>query len=197
MGIRETADEAYREALPALATSAVGGLLAGVVLGGMRAELRAIEGLLVLVPALLATRGSVFGSFGARISTGLHQGVVEPRVDIGDERLRAAAAAALANGVLVSLVAAVLTVAALTLLGSPVAPLPVMLGVALIASLLSGGTLTAVVLLVVFAGYRRGYNPDTFVGPVVTTTGDVAGVFFLLVAARAVLALVAGLGGGA
>ncbi|MFB9826231.1 magnesium transporter [Halobaculum roseum] len=197
MGIRETAGEAYREALPALATSAVGGLLAGVVLGGMRAELRAIEGLLVLVPALLATRGSVFGSFGARISTGLHQGIVEPRVDLGDDRLRAAAAAALANGVLVSLVAAVLTVTALTLLASPVAPMSVMLGVALIASVLSGIALTAVVLLVVFAGYRRGYNPDTFVGPVVTTTGDVAGVFFLLIAARAVLALAAAVGGGA
>jgi len=196
MGIRETAEEAYREALPALAVSAVGGLFAGVVLGGMRAELRAVEGLLVLVPALLATRGSVFGSFGARIATGLHQGVVEPRIDFGDERLRAAATAALANGVLVSLVAAVLTVTALTLLGDSVAPLPVMLGVALIASVLSGVVLTAVVLLVVFAGYRRGYDPDTFVGPVVTTTGDVAGVFFLLVAARTVLTLLGALGGG-
>jgi mgtE-like transporter len=59
MAVREVLVESYREALPALGASLVGGLLAGVVLGGMRAELRALPGLLVLVPALLATRGSV------------------------------------------------------------------------------------------------------------------------------------------
>ena len=42
MGIRAVAAVAYREALPALAASAVGGLVAGLVLGGMRAELRAV-----------------------------------------------------------------------------------------------------------------------------------------------------------
>ncbi|WP_284012805.1 magnesium transporter [Halobaculum litoreum] len=195
MGIRETALEAYREALPALAASLAGGLLAGVVLGGMRAELRAVEGLLVLVPALLATRGNVYGSFGARVSTGLHQGLVEPRVRAGDVRLRRAAVAALVNGLLASTVAAVLAFLVLTLLDAPVAPLPVLVGVALVAGLLSGTALTVVVVLVVFAGYRRGRNPDTLVGPIVTTTGDVFGVFFLLVAARTVLALAGFLGG--
>ena len=36
-----------------------------------------------------------------------------------------------------------------------------------------GIVLTTAVVIVVFAGYRRGYYPDTIVGPVVTTTGDV------------------------
>ncbi|SHH08200.1 magnesium transporter [Halobaculum gomorrense] len=196
MELRETAEEAYREALPALGASLVGGLLAGVVLGGMRAELRAVEGLLVLVPALLATRGNVYGSFGARLSTGLHQGLVEPRVRAGDERVRRAATAALANGLLASTVAAVLAFFVLTLLGAPVASLPVLVGVALIAGLLSGIALTAVVLVVVFAGYRRGRNPDTLVGPLVTTTGDVFGMLFLLVAVRATLSIAGFLGGG-
>jgi mgtE-like transporter len=194
MAVREVLVESYREALPALGASLVGGLLAGVVLGGMRAELRALPGLLVLVPALLATRGNVYGSLGARLATGLHQGLVEPRVRGGDERLWGAVAAALANGVLASLFASVVAFAVLTVLGSRVAPLGALVGVALIAGLLSGGALTVVVVTVVFAGYRRGYNPDTLVGPLVTTTGDVFGTLFLLVAVRIVLAL--GLGGG-
>ena len=66
MSIAEVAREAYREALPALLVSLVGGLIAGVVLGGMQNELRIVSGLLMLVPAFLATRGNVFGSFGAR-----------------------------------------------------------------------------------------------------------------------------------
>jgi mgtE-like transporter len=189
MSVREVIVEAYREALPALAVSMVGGLLAGVVLGGMRAELRAVPGLLVLVPALLATRGNVYGSLGARVATGLHQGFVEPRLSGVDERLAAAATAALANGLLASAFAAVAAFVVLGWLGGAVAPLPVLVAVALLAGVLSGVTLIAVVITVVFAGYRRGYNPDTLVGPLVTTTGDVFGVLFLLLAVRTVLAV--------
>jgi len=44
MTVREVTVRAYREGLPALATSAGGGLLAGLVLGGMRSELSAVTG---------------------------------------------------------------------------------------------------------------------------------------------------------
>ncbi|AQL42632.1 hypothetical protein BV210_07875 [Halorientalis sp. IM1011] len=189
MTVREVAAEAYREALPVLAVSAVGGLFAGVVLGGMEAELEAVPGLLMLVPALLATRGNVYGSLGARLASALHQGLIEPRLTLDDERLRGAIAAALANGVLVSLFAAVLAFVVLAVLGRSVAPLPTLVGIAGIAGLISGLLLTAAVVGVVFVGYRRGYNPDTLAGPVVTTTGDVVGVATLLLATRIVLGL--------
>ena len=186
MSVREVAVEAYREGLPALTASLVGGLLAGVVLGGMRGDFARVDGLLVLVPALLATRGNVYGSLGARLATGLHQGLVEPRVD-GDERLYRAVAAALSNGLMASGFAAVAAVVVLTGMGRAVAPLPVLVAIALLAGLLSGVVLSLSVVLVVFAGYRRGYNPDTLVGPIVTTAGDVFGVAFLLLAVRVVL----------
>lgn len=193
MTVREVAGEAYREALPALAASLVGGLLAGVVLSGMRAELRAVPGLLVLVPALLATRGNVYGSLGARLATGLHQGLIEPRIRSGNERMRAAAAAALANGVLTSLFAAVVAWGILVALGAPAASLRSLLAISFVAGLLSGIVLTVVVVTAIFVGYRRGQNPDALVGPLVTTTGDVFGMLFLLLAVRLVLAI--GLGG--
>ena len=189
MSVREVAIQAYREALPALGASLVGGLVAGAVLGGMRAELQQVPGLLVLVPDLLATRGNVYGSLGARIATALHQGLVVPRISEADRRLGAAVAAALGNGILASLFAATAAFLVLTLLGWTVAPLPTLLGIALVAGVLSGTVLTVVVVTVVFAGYRRGYNPDTLVGPVVTTTGDVFGILFLLIAVRTVLAV--------
>ena len=192
MSVRDAAVRAYREGLPALGASVVGGLIAGVVLGGMRGELRAVPGLLVLIPALLATRGNVYGSLGARIATGLHQGLVEPRVDFGDERLRGAVAAAIGNGLLASAFAATVAFLVLTLLSRNPAPLPTLLGVALVAGLLSGVALSTVVVVLVFAGYRRGRDPDTLVGPIVTTAGDVFGLAFLVLAVRVVL----GLGGG-
>ncbi|CCQ33450.1 MgtE integral membrane region protein [Halorhabdus tiamatea SARL4B] len=187
MTVRETAVRAYREGLPALSASLVGGLLAGVVLGGMRAELTAIDGLLVLVPALLATRGNVYGSLGARIATALHQGFLEPRVREADDRLLRAVAAAIANGLLASVFAAVVATAALTWLARPAAGLPALVAVAAISGLLSGIALATTVVVVVFAGFRRGYNPDTLVGPLVTTAGDVFGMAALLIAARLVI----------
>lgn len=188
MSARDVAEQAYREALPALGASVVGGLIAGVVLSGMRAELRVVPGLLVLVPALLATRGNVYGSLGARLATALHQGLIEPQFG-ADERVRTAIAASMANGLLASTFAAVLAYLVLTLLAAEVAPLSTLVAIALLAGLLSGTALTLAVVGVVFVGYRRGYNPDTLVGPIVTTTGDVFGVAFLLAAVRVVLGL--------
>ncbi len=187
MALREVAGRAYREALPALAASAVGGLIAGLVLGGMRTELRIVPGLLVLVPALLATRGNVYGSLGARLASGLHQGIVVPRFDLGNERLRAAIAAAITNGLAASAFAAVAAYSALVLLGARVAPVGTLVAIALVAGLLSGIALTVAVVTVVFIGFRRGYNPDTLVGPIVTTTGDVFGLAFLLLAVRVIV----------
>lgn len=189
MTVGEVAREAYREALPVLLVSAVGGLFAGVVLGGMEAELTAVPGLLLLVPALLATRGNVYGSLGARLGSALHQGLIEPRFAVGNERLRGAVAAAMANGVLVSLFAAVAGFSLLFVLARPVAPLATLAAIAVVAGLLSGVVLTAAVVGVVFVGYRRGINPDTLAGPVVTTTGDVVGIAMLLLATRFVLLL--------
>jgi mgtE-like transporter len=187
MTVREVAVAAYREGLPALGASVVGGLVAGVVLSGMRAEFRAVPGLLVLVPALLATRGNVYGSLGARIATALHQGLIEPRLRTDDDRLQRAVAAAVASGLIASTFAAVVAYGVLLSLGRVAAPLPTLVAIALVAGMLSGIALSATVVLVVFAGYRRGYNPDTLVGPIVTTAGDVFGVAFLLLAVRLVL----------
>jgi mgtE-like transporter len=192
MSVREVAVGAYREGLPALSASLLGGLLAGVVLGGMRGELRAVPGLLVLVPALLATRGNVYGSLGARLATGLHQGLIEPRVRGADDRLYRAVAAAISNGLLASAFAATVAFLVLTGIGDPVADLSVLVAIALIAGLLSGIVLAVSVVAVIFAGYRRGYNPDPLVGPIVTTAGDVFGVAFLLLAVRIVLFVVGG-----
>ena len=184
---RAVAAEAYREGLPALAASLVGGLLAGVVLSGMRVELRTIDGLLVLVPALLATRGNVYGSLGARLATALHQGLLVPHVREADDRLLRAVAASIANGLFASVFAAVVATLALATLGRPSAGLLAFVAIAVVAGLLSGIALATTVVLVVFAGYRRGYNPDTLVGPIVTTAGDVFGIAALLLAVRSVI----------
>jgi len=186
--IRESAARTYRAVLPTLLVSAVGGLLAGTILGGMERDLAAVDGLLVLVPAFLAIRGSVYGSLGSRLSTGLHQGLIEP-VFSYDPRVGNAVSAAVLNGIAASLAAAVLAVALLTALGRPVAPLWRLLVIALVGGVLAGLALTVTILAVVFVGYRRGMNPDDLVGPAMTTAGDVFGMAALFLATRVALSV--------
>jgi len=188
MSVRAVIADAYRGALPTLLVSAVGGLLAGTVLAGMDEELATVDGLLVLLPAFLAIRGSVYGSLGARLSSALHQGLIDPEFKPTRPLLRAIAAA-LGNGVTASLFAATLTVTVLRVLGRSVAPLSTLALIALLGGLLAGVALIGTVVTVVFLGFRRGMNPDDLVGPTVTTAGDVFGMLALLVAARIAIAV--------
>lgn len=187
MTVLETAARTYRSALPGLLVSAAGGLVAGAVLGDMQSQLQSVPGLLVVVPAFLAIRGSVYGSLGARLASGLHQGLVEPFET--DERVRAAVAAALLTGLTASGFAALAVYTVLSVLGRPVAGAGTLLVIALVGGLLAGVALTAVLLVVVFGGYTRGLNPDDLVGPATTTAGDVFGMLALLAATELALAL--------
>jgi len=187
MNLRRLARQAYFEGLPALVLSSFGGIIAGLILGGMKTELQAIPGLLVLVPALLAIRGNVYGSLGARISTGLHQGLIEPKISFSDYRVNAAVFASFINALFAAAIGAIFAYFLLTFLFEPVAPLRILLSIALIAGIFSGLVLITAVISVIFVAYRNGLNPDTIVGPLVATIGDIFGLSFLLLAVRIIM----------
>lgn len=178
---QDTAKDVYRDALPVIIVSLVAGLFAGTILGSetMRNGIESVPGLLLLLPAFLATRGGVYGSLGARISSGLHQGLIEPRFEL-DQRLSNAIIASFINGMTVSVFIAIVTFLVLTLLGEP-GSLVQLVGIMVIAGFLSAVLMLSVLVSVILIGYRRGLDPDNIIGPVVTTLGDVFGVVFLLV----------------
>ncbi|MEM4781628.1 MAG: magnesium transporter [Halalkalicoccus sp.] len=179
MGVFEEFWSIYREALPILLIALGGGLFAGLVLEEIIESVDRFPGLLVMVPVFLATRGNVYGALGGRIASGLHQGLIEPRFE-RNERLVNAVAASFINGIGISIVIGVLTWIALLILGWESAALYEFVGIMLIA-----GTLTSIVmilglLILIFAGYTYGYDPDNLVGPAVTTLGDIFGMLFML-----------------
>ena len=163
--------------------SLLGGLFAGGVLGSeaMRAAFRQYPGLLLLLPAFLATRGNVYGAFGARLSSGLHQGLIEPQLAY-DERLANAVVASFVNGIGISVVIGALSWGVLWALGRESARLVELVGVTLVSGLLTSVVLVVGLLLLVFGSYELGLDPDNLVGPIVTTLGDIFGVVFLYVA---------------
>jgi mgtE-like transporter len=179
MSVRSNVWAIYREALPVLLVALVGGLFAGLILDGLTESVEQFPGLLVMVPVFLATRGNVYGALGGRIASGLHQGLIHPRFE-WDDRLVNAVLASLVNGIGISAVIGVITWLTLLVLGWESALL-----VELVAIMLVAGVLTAVVmivglLVVIFAGFQYGYDPDNLVGPIVTTLGDIFGMLFLL-----------------
>lgn len=178
---QDTAKGIYREALPIILVSLVAGLFSGTILGSetMRDGIGSVPGVLLLLPAFLATRGGVYGSLGARLSSGLHQGVIEPRLTL-DRRLSNAIIASFINGMTVSVFIAVVAFSVLLITGGG-GSLVQLVGIMFIAGLLSAILMLSVLVTVVLVGYQHGLDPDNLVGPLVTTLGDVFGVIFLLV----------------
>jgi mgtE-like transporter len=173
----------YRESVGILGVSLLGGLFAGAVLGSgpMRAAFVQYPGLLLLLPAFLATRGNVYGAFGARISSGLHQGLIDPAFE-WDDRLANAVAASFVNGIGVSVLIGALSWGILRALGRESARLVELVGVTFVAGVLTSVVMVFGLLVLVFGSYEFGLDPDNLVGPLVTTLGDVFGVVFLYVA---------------
>lgn len=192
MTVRVGAWRIYRESILILFISLGGGIFAGTVLGteGMVDAFERIPGLLLLLPAFLATRGNVYGSLGARLASGLHQGLIEPRVQ-WDERLVNAVTASFINGITISVFIGALSWAITSVIRPTADPSLVMLvGIMLLAGLLTSFVMIIGLVVLVFAGYKHGVDPDNLVGPVVTTLGDVFGVVFLFVSIIVVGALV-------
>ncbi|ELZ06340.1 MgtE integral membrane region [Natrialba chahannaoensis JCM 10990] len=181
MSVRGDIWSIYREAMPILLIALGGGLFAGLVLEGMLESVERFPGLLVMVPVFLATRGNVYGALGGRISSGLHQGLIEPRFE-WDERLVNAVIASFINGIGISVVIGVVSWLALQVLGWESAALYELVGIMLVAGVLTSVILIFGLLALIFAGYKYGYDPDNLVGPIVTTLGDIFGMLFLLFA---------------
>ncbi|MFU8867325.1 magnesium transporter [Natronococcus sp.] len=189
MSVREEFWSIYREALPILLVALGGGLFAGLVLEGMVESVERFPGLLVMIPVFLATRGNVYGALGGRISSGLHQGLIDPKFEY-DQRLVNAVTASFINGIGISVVIGVITWLALLLLGWEVAALYELVGIMLIAGVLTSVVLIFGLLALIFAGFKYGYDPDNLVGPIVTTLGDIFGMLFMLFAIGLVEVLV-------
>ncbi len=181
MTFREQFWSIYRQTLPVLFVALLGGLFAGMVLEGLLESVERFPGLLVMVPVFLATRGNVYGALGGRIASGLHQGLIPPTIE-WNERLVNAVIASFVNGITISIVIGFISWIALQLLGWPSATLYELVGIMLIAGVLTSVVLIFGLLALIFAGYKHGYDPDNLVGPIVTTLGDIFGMLFLFVA---------------
>ena len=175
--------------LPILLLTLAGSILAGFLFLEMRDLLELLPGLLAMIPAVMNTRGGIYGAFGSRIATGLHLGIVKPRFVI-NRNVNNAIAAALINSTVISIVIAVIAYGVLLVLGLETIPVWALAVISLLAGMISGFILTGVAILITFSSFRRGIDPDNLVGPVVTVTGDIFSIFALLFSAKIILVII-------
>src|SRR5512133_571117 len=72
-----------RQGFVALVLSTLASFVAGLTLSHITSTLTALPGLLVLVPAAVGMRGTIFGAIGARLGTSIHAGLFEPNLRRG------------------------------------------------------------------------------------------------------------------
>src|SRR5688500_1009684 len=187
-----------RQGIVALALSTCAGFVAGLVLGSITGTLEKLPGLLVLIPAAVGMRGTIFGAMGARLGTGVAAGLFETTLRRGS---------LLSNNVAVGILSALLTsfyLAALAkLVASAFGDEAVISFWDLVTISVIGGVLASSITLVVTIGiavlsFRRGWDLDAVSTPMVTAIGDMVtlpALFLasLLVAHHAVSGVAAGI----
>lgn len=166
----------------ALGVGLLATLMAGTVLIAGRAQLASHSGLLVLVPAAIGMRGSLFGALAARLGTGIFTGEFEFELRRSSFLGRQVEAVTLLT-LSTATEAGVLAWAIARLLGQPVIPLPELVAVSLVAGMLSSVFLLFVTLQVARQSQRRGWSMDDVGAPLITATGDLVTLPLLLLAA--------------
>jgi mgtE-like transporter len=160
-----------RQGLVALVLSTLAGFLAGLTLAHLTGTLDRLPGLLVLIPAAVGMRGTIFGAIGARLGTASAVGTFEPNL-ARDGALYRNAYVAVVTTLSSALWLAVLARLASAAFGHPSISIWSLLTVSVV-----GGALGSAIILVVTVGmsvlsFRRGWDLDSVSTPMVTALGD-------------------------
>jgi mgtE-like transporter len=159
----------------ALVISSLGSLVAGVALGSITGTLRALPGLMVMVPAAIGMRGNIFGALGSRLGTAIHSGMYAPsreREGILYQNVYAVTVLTLAISLLEGALAKTMTVA----FGVPSISMLDFVVIAILGAIGSSLVVGTFTVALSRGAYRRGWDLDSVAGPLITAAGDMVTV---------------------
>ena len=166
------AKELMKQSLPLLILCGLGGIIAGNTLGVMTDILKNIPGLIVTIPAIIALRGNISTTFGSRLGSAYHLGIINEN-NLWNEELKNNVIGSLVLSFLISIIVGVFAYLS-TLLFFNITPNPLkLISIVLISGVLSGIILTILTIVIIYAVFKRGYNPDNITGPALATFGDI------------------------
>lgn len=167
----EDHQRSIKEGLIALLICACGDLIAGLILGNMTYFLEKYPGLLVLIPGAIGMRGNIFGSFGSRLSTNLHIGILTPEFKKSES---------LTNNILSSLILTLILSLFLAFIAKLVC---IILNfesigfidfalISIIAGIISNVIMLPITMFVSLKSFENGWDPDNITTPIIAAFGD-------------------------
>ncbi len=170
-----------RQGFVALLASTGAGLLAGLALGSITRTLEALPGLVILIPAAVGMKGTIFGAIAARLGTGIHAGLFEvtrrrqsmlyQNVYVG---IVTTFSSALYLAVLARAAAAVFGLQSISVLD--------FVTISVVGGALGSAVALAFTVALSVVSHRRGYDMDAVATPMVTAIGDMTTIPSLFLA---------------
>jgi mgtE-like transporter len=151
-------------------------IFAGTTLSGMKSLLERSPGLIIMVPAMLDLRGDLSGSLAARLSSGLHLGVINKKYS---KEITENLKATLFMSVILPTIIALFAFFVCRILSIPSIGLLSFIFIAVCTGLTSGIVLSILSIVVTFSAFRHGLDPDNIAIPILATLGDLIVVLFL------------------
>ena len=172
-----------RQSTPVLFVCSILGTLAGGILNGSITTLLKSQTLLTLVPLFSGESGGLVSVLSARLSSGLHSGLIDADLKPGKVTLENFSIVIFLSLIMFPIIG-FLAEASTTVLGYLNA---------ILISLIAGMIVVGVMLLIVFyistISYRKGLDPDNIVIPLSTSLTDSISTLVLVVVSLIILAL--------
>ncbi len=171
----------FNQILIAEFISITGGLIAGYLLTIITKEISIIPGMLVMLPGFLELRGNISGSLSARISSGLHLGLVN---DIKGELIKKNVISAVILTIITSMMIGLISYSYNLITGVNDAKVII---ITILSALLSSAIMIPLTIISAIKMFKKGLNPDNIMGPYVTTLGDVVSLISLIIVTKTFL----------
>jgi len=156
------------------------GIFSGIILHHKETGLMLMPGLLILVPQVIAKSGSIGGIFGARFSSGMHLGFFKPfRVN---RYLLGHLLAGCGFWFAISPFAALVTYVGAIATGAAIPNLLILIYISLFTLFVIIFSSFFLDFILASFSYRIGVDPSNIVIPMITSIGDIIGVFTLMYA---------------
>ena len=162
----------FRESLTAFAFNIIG-IVAGTILASNVGVFKLAPWAILVYPSIVSARGVIGGLFCGRLSTALHLGTIQPRLQGNTKSFhllfRAVVIMTLAASVGMSFVAMLF---GNVLLGVPASDFLSMMGVTIASMALALLVVSPLTAIVSFATFKHGLDPDIVLYPVESTVSD-------------------------
>ncbi|HJS27742.1 MAG TPA: magnesium transporter [Actinomycetota bacterium] len=155
----------------ALTLSTAASFVAGLTLGSITGTLNLLPGLLVLIPASVGLRGTIFGAMGARLGTGIHAGLFEPTLRRGGLLGRNVEIAVLSTFLSSFYLAGMAKVVAAAF-GESTISFWDFVTISVVGGVIASFAILFVTVGLALLSYRREWDLDSVSTPMVTAIGD-------------------------